>query len=132
MKKSAVAVVEVEAKQVAVREPIREVRPGWGALRPGEDLEAHHLPALRARLGGADREAVLVDFLEDDLREAQQAMAAVAGHLAAVTEALSDPRLGRERLVQMALDGEPLDRLDYLSVVLVNLRKRMAQVAGKL
>lgn len=88
---------------------------------------------LRRRLANATQhEQVLLDFLEDDLREARDALAEVAHHLDATDALLLDPGATRGELVEKALDGAPLERLDYLSAVLGNLRKRLVQVAARL
>jgi hypothetical protein len=93
---------------------------------------AADLAGLRRRLSGATtREAVAVDFLEDDLCEAECALGEVAGWLDAVKDALHDARAGRERLAAVAAH-DPSPRLDELESALASVRRRVAQVAAGL
>ena len=90
------------------------------------------LSGLRRRLAGATaREAVLVDFLEDDLREAEAALGEVAGWLDAVQDALHDARAGRERL-SAVVARDPGDAVEYLAGTLDSVRRRIGQVAAGL
>jgi hypothetical protein len=89
--------------------------------------------ALRRRLAGSTaREHVVLDFLEDDLREARAALSAVAAYVANVEAALSDGEPTQQRLLSLALGGAPAERLDYLSGVLGSVRRRLAQVAARM
>ena len=97
----------------------------------GSDLAAD-LAGLRRRLRDATaREAVAVDFLEDDVREAEAALGEVAGWLDAVRDVLHDPRAGAERLSAVAAH-DPSPRVDDLEGALASLRRRLAQVAAGL
>ena len=91
------------------------------------------MDVLRRRLVGTTaHEAVLADFLEDDLREAQGALASLTGWVASVAEALGDPRAtGRELLALAAGDG-PFEDLEYLRTTALSLRRRLAQLAVRL
>jgi hypothetical protein len=96
-----------------------------------ERIASAELATLRARLAGATaREAVIVDFLEDDLRETECALGEVAGWLDAVLDALSDPRAGRERYAALVAN-DPADAVDALGIALASVRRRVAQVAGR-
>lgn len=96
---------------------------------PTLDLD---LAGLRRRLSGATtREAVAVDFLEDDLREAECALGEVAGWLDAVKDALHDAHCGSDRLAAVA-SHDPSPRVDDLEGALANVRRRIAQVAAGL
>lgn len=91
------------------------------------------LAPLRRRLATAtSQDAVAVDALEDDLREAEAALGAVTDWLGAVEEALRDPRVGRRDLLAMALGGSPVERIEYLGSAVQNIRRRLAQVGTRL
>jgi hypothetical protein len=88
--------------------------------------------ALRRRLGGGAREHVVLDFLEDDLREARAALAGVASYVANVDAALSEGVPSRDRLLSLAMGGGPIERIDDLAQLLSNVRRRLAQVAARM
>jgi hypothetical protein len=89
--------------------------------------------ALRARLAGKTaREHVVLDFLEDDLREARAALAAVAAYVANVEAALSDGEPSQQRILGLALGGRPGDRIEELSEAVASVRRRLAQVAVRM
>jgi len=91
------------------------------------------LAGLRSRVGEAtERDAVVIDFLEDDLQEARAAMGAVARYLAEVEAALGDGRGGKDQILALALGRGPLERIEYLGGVIGNLRRRLAQVSVRL
>lgn len=91
------------------------------------------LDPLRRRLAGATaREAVLVDFLEDDLREAQDAMAELGEWLAAVSATVRDPEVTRHDLMALAARSQGADGTEYLAGVLASVRRRIAHVAVSL
>jgi hypothetical protein len=99
---------------------------------PAAAAGAGDLAGLRRRLSGATaREAVALDFLEDDLREAERALGAVARWLEAVKDALHDARADRERLAAVAAH-DPSPHADDLEGALANVRRRAAQVAAGL
>jgi hypothetical protein len=89
------------------------------------------LDALRRRAGATAREAVLTDLLEDDLREAQDALADVAAWLQAASRSLTDPRCGRLDLVALAHADGAQDRLAYLETTLGWVRRRAGQLAAR-
>jgi hypothetical protein len=96
---------------------------------------AQDLNALRRRLAGAGaaaQEAVLVDFLEDDLREAEGALGVVTDYVASIESALRDARVGRKDLLALALGGGPVEQIEYLTTTLASLRRRLAQIAVRL
>ncbi len=95
--------------------------------------EPSAVEALRRRLaGGTAREHVILDFLEDDLREAGSALAAVAAYLANVEAALADEAPSPERLLSLARTIDPAERVDYLQSVLASVRRRLSQVAARM
>ncbi len=94
---------------------------------------APDLAGLRSRVGEAtERDAVVIDFLEDDLHEARAALGAVGRYLGEVETALGDGRGGREQVLALALGRGPLERIEYLGGVVSNLRRRLAQLSGRL
>jgi len=105
------------------------------AEAPFELPRATHadLASLRSRLASAtSQDAVAVDALEDDLREAESALGAVTDWLGAVEEALRDPRVGKRDLLAMALGGSPVERIEYLGSTVQAIRRRLAQVGTRL
>lgn len=103
------------------------------APAPAADRRGDAVDALRSRLAGSTaREHVVLDFLSHDLREAREAMGAVAAYVEAVEKSLSDGRASQERLMALALGGGPIDQLESLSTVLVSVRRRLAQVAARM
>ncbi len=118
------ATVVREARQEPSLVPVRTVTP---------DADAGGVEALRRRLAGSTaREHVVLDFLEDDLRESRTALAAVAAWLANVEGALADEAPTPERLLSLAQAADPIDQLDYLQTVLASARRRLAQVAARM
>lgn len=81
-----------------------------------------------------DREdsAVLLDFLEDDLREGLDAIAEVEAHFTDILDVLRNERPSPIRLLEAAEDFRVLHRIEYLMVVVAQLRRRMSQAAGRL
>ena len=89
--------------------------------------------ALRARLAGSTaREHVVLDFLEDDLREVRAALAAVVAYVANVEAALADGEPSQQRLLSVALGGKPGDRIEELAAAIASVRRRLAQVAARM
>jgi hypothetical protein len=98
-----------------------------------EPNEAGAVEALRARLSGSTaREHVVLDFLEDDLREVRAALAAVAAYVANVEAALSEGEPSQQRILGLALGGKPGDRIEELSEAVASVRRRLAQVAVRM
>jgi hypothetical protein len=98
------------------------------------DAEARGaVEALRRRLAGTTaREHVVLDFLEDDLRETRAALAAVGAYLDALEGALSRETPTAERLLGLARAVEPVDRADALQNGLASVRRRLSQVAARM
>ncbi len=89
--------------------------------------------ALRRRLAsGTAREHVVLDFLEDDLREARAALAGVAAWIANVEGALADATPSSQRILSLGAGGRPGDRIDELSSAIASVRRRLAQVAARM
>jgi hypothetical protein len=87
---------------------------------------------LEALLPEREDTQVLLDFLEDDLREGMTAVAEVEEHFAHVLETLNGSRLSPAALIEAGEDFRILNRLDYLHLVVGQLRKRLSQAAGRL
>lgn len=103
------------------------------AARAAPPDDARGVEALRQRLAGKTaREHVVLDFLEDDLRESRAALAAVAAYLANVEGALADEAPTPERLLALAGALDPLEQLEYLQSVLSSVRRRLSQVAARM
>lgn len=89
--------------------------------------------ALRRRLAGTTaREHVVLDFLEDDLRETRAALAAVAAYLDEVEGALGRETPTQERLLELARAVEPAAQVDALQEALASARRRLSQVAARM
>ena len=87
---------------------------------------------LEALLPEREDSAVLLDFLEDDLREGLEAVAELEDHFTGVLEALRSDRLSPVELLEAGEDFRVLNRLEYLTTVVTQLRRRLSQAAGKL
>ncbi|WP_342381047.1 hypothetical protein NVS55_15345 [Myxococcus stipitatus] len=74
--------------------------------------------------------AVLVDLLEDDLREGLDALGDVEAHFAELLSTLRTGPLSPVSLVNAGDDLRVVERLDYLHDVVLQLRKRLAQAAA--
>jgi hypothetical protein len=93
------------------------------------------LDPLRRRFavaGGSSIEAVLVDFLEDDLNEAEDLVGYVTAYLAMAARRLEDPLAREEDLVALLGEDEVLDAVVDLGRTVENVRRRLAQVACRL
>lgn len=75
---------------------------------------------------------VLIDFLEDDLREGLEAIGDVEAHFTDILDTLRADRVSPIKLLDAADDFRALQKLEYLLVVVSHLRKRLSQAAGKL
>jgi hypothetical protein len=95
------------------------------------DAIKESMERLEARLPAREDSAVLVDFLEDDLREGLDAIAEVEAHFTDVLDVLRNESLSPIRLIDVAEDFRVLNRLEYLMVVVAQLRRRLSQAAGK-
>lgn len=73
---------------------------------------------------------VLMDFLEDDLREGLDALGDVEAHFTDVLEALQPDALSPLALIQAGDDYLVLQRLEVLHDVVTRVRRRLSQAAG--
>ncbi len=105
------------------------------AVAPPESIAPDEggVEALRRRLAsGSARDHVVLDFLEDDLREARAALAGVAAWISNVERALGDGAPSQQQILSVALGGKPGERIDELSHAIVSVRRRLAQVAARM
>ncbi len=112
-------------------------RSALAVAAPAEEAPCSAAPgaveSLRRRLASSTaREHVILDFLEDDLREARAALSAVAAYVANVEAALADGVPSPQRLLSLALGGGPGERIEALSTAVASVRRRLAQVAARL
>ncbi len=88
------------------------------------------LAGLLSRVGEpTERDAVVIDFLEDDLHQARLTLGVIGRYLAEVEAVLGDGR--GEQLLALALGRGPLERIEYLGGVVSNLRRRLAQLSSR-
>ncbi len=92
-------------------------------VRVAMERLAHSLPARTDA-------AVLVDLLEDDLREGLDALGDVSAHFTDLLGALRTEELSPAALLDAGEDLRVLQRLDSLHDVIVQLRKRLSQAAA--
>jgi len=95
--------------------------------------DAGAVEALRRRLAGSTaREHVVLDFLEDDLRETRAALAAVTAYLDDVEGALARETPTADRLTALARAVDPAAQVDALQEALASVRRRLSQVAARM
>jgi hypothetical protein len=87
---------------------------------------------LASALPAREDSRVLVDFLEDDLREGLSAIGDLEAHFTDILDALRSPRLSPVALLEVSEDLRTLERLEYLMVVVSQLRRRLSQAAGRI
>ncbi len=102
------------------------------ALKQSVDAVRESVERLESFLPDREDSSVLADFIEDDLREGLDAVADVESHFAEIVEMLRAERLTPLALVDAAEDFRVINRLEYLMVVVAQLRRRLGQAAGKL
>ena len=96
------------------------------------DAIAESVERLERLLPRREDAEVLLDFLEDDLREGLDAVGEVEAHFTDVLDTLRSAKLSPATLLDAAEDFRILNRLEYLTVVVSQLRKRLMQAAGQL
>lgn len=95
--------------------------------------DAGAVEALRRRLAGKTaREHVVLDFLEDDLRETRAALAAVAAYLDDVEGALARETPDPDRMIGLARAVDPTAQVENLQDALASVRRRLSQVAARM
>jgi hypothetical protein len=85
---------------------------------------------LESMLPQQEDSKVLLDFLEDDLREGLDAVGEIEGHFTDVLDALRQQQLSPLELVDLAEDFRVINRLEYLMVVVAQLRRRLVKAAS--
>jgi hypothetical protein len=108
---------------VRVREHTIEAlgEPGLGPLR-----------AELAGAGGGAREQVTVDFLEDDLRAAEDTLDRLRAYVEELGGVLRSGRAGRGEILALAREDQPLRGLDDLQATITGIRRRLAVLALRL
>lgn len=84
--------------------------------------------SIGERLKARGIDPTVVDFVEDDLREATEALADIEAFFQESLEALSRP--ASSVLEERSADASVLERVDHLHLVLSGLRRRLVQVAA--
>ena len=100
-----------------------------------EATPAPGLGALRGELAGAGagaREQVMIDFLEDDLRAAEEALEQLRRYVGAIGATLRSGRAGRGEPLALARTETPDQDLDELQATVAGLRRRLLVVAARL
>jgi Rne/Rng family ribonuclease len=75
---------------------------------------------------------IVLDFIEDDLREGLDAISEVEAHFTDSLDTLRADRVTPIKLLDAAEDFRVLNRIEYLMVVVAQLRRRLSQAAGKM
>ena len=79
----------------------------------------------------SDPDPLHLEFIEDDLREGKRTLEAVQGFFDDVVSLIGSPGVRSADLVDLADDPAVLDQMDYLVVLVGNLRRRLMQVATR-
>jgi hypothetical protein len=88
--------------------------------------------SLSAALPARADAAVLVELLEDDLREGLDALGEVEAHFSEVIEALGAETPSPFVLLSVADEQRVLQRLDTLMNVVTQVRRRLSKASGLL
>lgn len=102
------------------------------AIRVVPDPVRDAIDLLGRRLPKDTDTKVVLDFLEDDLREGLSAIADVEAHFTDVLDALRADDVSAAELLAAAEDLEVLRRVEYLLTVAAQLRRRVHQAARRL
>jgi len=100
--------------------------------RAGEDPVGEATECLARALPARTDAEVLVELLEDDLREGLDALGDVECHFADVLDALRVEQPSPLALLAVGEDQLVLQRLDALVTVVSQVRRRLGQAAGML
>ena len=96
-----------------------------------EDAIREAMVRLRTQLRRASDDPVRVELLEDDLREGLRTVEDVRGFFDDVLALLVNPDTRGRDLVDLADDAQVVNQLDYLVVLVNNLRRRLMQLANR-
>jgi hypothetical protein len=100
--------------------------------RAGDDPVGEATESLSRALPARTDAEVLVDLLEDDLREGLDALGDVECHFADVLDALRVEHPSPLALLSVGDEQLVLQRLDALVSVVTQVRRRLGQAAGML
>ena len=98
--------------------------------RTREDPLREAVESLARALPARADAAVLVELLEDDLREGLDALGDVEAHFTDVLEALHPDALSPMGMLQAGDEQRVLERLELLMDVVTRVRRRLSQAAG--
>ncbi|MCA2981946.1 MAG: hypothetical protein INH41_20780 [Myxococcaceae bacterium] len=112
--------------------PTTHAAPRHLSLSRSVDAIRESVERLEERLPRREDASVMLDFLEDDLREGLDAIAEVEAHFTDVLDVLRRDDTTPIQLMEAAEDFRVLSRLEYLMVVVAQLRRRLSQAAGTL
>lgn len=138
MAQALAAVVEVQTETRSPRDRVTPLRPvsrkpdvglTTAFLTMTEARRSQALPKIRAVLEARGVDPVVCDFVEDDLREATEALSDIEAFFQESVEALLKPTASV--LYDRAADASVFERLDHLYETLHNLRRRMVQVSAR-
>ena len=103
------------------------------SLRPARrDPIREAVERLEALLPEREDSRVLVDFLEDDLREGLSALSDVEAHFTDILDLLRAGPITPVQLLEAGEDLHVLKRLEYLLTVVTQTRRRLCQAAGRI
>ena len=95
-------------------------------------LPTRGLDGLRQRFANATRrEEVEIDFLEDDLKQAGEVLAAVTSYVGRLERVLGLGWTSRQALTALARSGDPGGKADDLSDLLADMRRRLERLAER-
>jgi hypothetical protein len=100
--------------------------------RAGDDPVGEAAESLSRALPDRTDAEVLVDLLEDDLREGLDALGDVECHFADVLDALRMEHPSAPALLAVGDDQLVIQRLDVLVGVVTQVRRRLSKAAGML
>ncbi|MGC4115402.1 MAG: hypothetical protein QM765_12520 [Myxococcales bacterium] len=96
-----------------------------------EDAIREVVLRLRRQTRRQGDDPVRVDLLEDDLREGLKTVELVREYIDDVLTLLANPDTRARDIIDIADDSQVIDNLDYLVVVVNNLRRRLVQIATR-
>ncbi len=106
-------------------------RESFDLPRP-RDAVREAVARLEGSLPRREDTQVLVDFLEDDLREGLAAVSDVEAHFTDVLDTLRSGPLTPIALLEASDDLRVLQQIELLHSAVIRVRKRLSQAAGRL
>ncbi|HEY1086634.1 MAG TPA: hypothetical protein VGE37_03030 [Archangium sp.] len=113
---------------MSMLQPAAAARP----LSKSVDAIRESVDRLEQLLPDREDSAVVLDFIEDDLREGLDAISEVEAHFTDILDTLRGDKITPIQLIDAAEDFRVLNRIEYLMVVVAQLRRRLSQAAGKM